>query len=76
MSTWTIEEDLGCLPLEERAVVAAMVAYSGAYFCGAPDHELRPLRQTWRTEFEHRWPDRQVPDERRPCLPDGVVYLR
>lgn len=67
MSKLIIDEEIQRLPLEDRALVRAMIDYGRAFMSGSPARELWPLHRLWEREIRQRWPEQG--------WPEGVVTL-
>ena len=51
------DKEIKRLPENDREVTRASHDYYQALLSGAPDSELRRLRQAWLCEIYKRWPD-------------------
>ena len=60
MSRLIINEQIQRLPLEDRALVKAMIDYGRAFMGGYPAKELWPLHKIWEREMRQRWPERRL----------------
>jgi hypothetical protein len=66
MSKLIIDEHIQRLPLEDRALVKAMIDYGRAFMSGSPVRELWPLHRVWEREMRRRRPERH---------PEGVLTM-
>lgn len=60
MSKLIVDEEIQRLPLEDRALVKAMIDYGRAFMGGYSAKALWSLHRIWEREIDQRWPRRHL----------------